>query len=76
MKTPQMVMVIIIKHFLRLLKQYPQQIRGNESMSRGYKNFFVFNSAEHEILNAHKYKTIKEFSFLGLDQHKMLFFLS
>ena len=28
---------------------------------RGYKTFFVLNSVEHEILNAHKYKTIKKF---------------
>ena len=27
---------------------------------RGYKTFFVLNSVEHEILNAHKYKTIKK----------------
>ena len=25
--------------------------------------FFMLNSAEHEILNAHKYKNIKKFSF-------------
>ena len=30
---------------------------------RGYKTFFMLNSAEHEILNAHKYKKIKKFSF-------------
>ena len=30
---------------------------------RGYKTFFVLNSVEHEILNAHKYKNIKK---LGL----------
>ena len=30
---------------------------------RGYKTFFVLNSVEHEILNAHKYKNIKKFSF-------------
>ena len=29
---------------------------------RGYKTFSVLNSAEHEILNAHKYKNIKNFS--------------
>ena len=28
---------------------------------RGYKTFFVLNSVEHEILNAHKYKKIKKF---------------
>ena len=29
----------------------------------GYKTFFLLNSVEHEILNAHKYKNIKKFSF-------------
>ena len=29
---------------------------------RGYKTFFVLNSVEHEILNAHKYKNIKKSS--------------
>ena len=28
---------------------------------RGYKTFFVLNSVEHEISNAHKYKNIKKF---------------
>ena len=28
---------------------------------RGYKTFFVLNSVEHEILNVHKYKSIKKF---------------
>ena len=28
----------------------------------GYKSFFVLSSAEHEILNAHKYKNVKKFS--------------
>ena len=31
---------------------------------RGYKTFFMLNSVEHEILNAHKYKNIKKFSIL------------
>ena len=31
------------------------------SWPRGYKTFFVLNSVEHEILNAHKYKNIKKF---------------
>ena len=30
----------------------------------GYQNFFMFNSAKREILNAHKYKNIKKFSFI------------
>ena len=28
---------------------------------RGYRTFFVVNSIEHEILNAHKYKYNKKF---------------
>ena len=30
--------------------------------AQGYKTFSMLNSAEHEILNAHKFKTIKKFS--------------
>ena len=42
---------------------------------RGYKTFFVLNSVEHEILNAHKYKNIKKFSsILGSDKPRILFF--
>ena len=29
----------------------------------GYKTFSMLNSVEHEILNAHKYKNIKNFNF-------------
>ena len=29
---------------------------------RGYKTFFMLNSTEHEILNAHKYKNINKFA--------------
>ena len=29
---------------------------------RGYKTFFMLNSIEHEILNAHEYENIKKFS--------------
>ena len=35
----------------------------------------MLNSTEHEILNAHKFKNIKKFSFLGSDKPRMLFFL-
>ena len=28
---------------------------------RGYKTFYMLNSVEHQILNAHKYKNIKKF---------------
>ena len=33
----------------------------NKNWARGYKNCFMLNSAEHEILNAHKYKKISIF---------------
>ena len=40
------------------------------------KPFFIFNSAEHEMLNAPKYKTIKQFSFFSKqDKPRMFFFL-
>ena len=43
--------------------------------ARGYKIFFMLNSVEHEILNAHRYKNIKKFRFfLGSDKPRMLFF--
>ena len=35
--------------------------RRYKNWPRGYKTFFVLNSFEHEILNAHKYKNIKKF---------------
>ena len=35
----------------------------------------MLNSAEHEILIAHKYKNIKKFSFSGSDMPRLLFFL-
>ena len=34
----------------------------------------MLNSVEHEILNAHKYKNVKKFGFLGLDKPRMLFY--
>ena len=33
---------------------------------RGYKTFFMLNSGEHEILDAHKYKNIKKSNFFRL----------
>ena len=35
----------------------------NKTWPQGYKSFFMLNSVEHEILNAHKYKNIKKLSF-------------
>ena len=33
-----------------------------KARARGYKTFFLLNSAEHEILNALKYKNVKKVS--------------
>ena len=45
-------------------------------LARGYKTFFVLNLVEHGILNAHKYKNIKKFTFFSdSDKPRMLFFL-
>ena len=44
---------------------YGAEGHGIESQPRGYKTFFVLNSAEHEILNANKYKNVKNFSFFS-----------
>ena len=33
-----------------------------EIRAQGYKTFFRLNSAEHEILNAHKYENIEKYS--------------
>ena len=33
---------------------------GESDPARGYKTFFMLNSVEYEILNAHKYKNIKK----------------
>ena len=45
-----------------------------ETKARGYKTICMLNSAEHDILNAPKYKNIKIISlFLGSDKRRMLF---
>ena len=50
--------------------------QGKLSWSRGYITFSMLNSAEHEILNAQKYKKYQETQhFLGSDKSRMLFFL-
>ena len=44
--------------------------------ARGNKTLFMLNSAEHKILNAHKYKNNKKFSISsGSFKPTMLFFL-
>ena len=46
------------------------------SWPRGYKTFFMLNSAEHEILITHKYKKIRKLNiFQAQTKPTMLFFL-
>ena len=40
--------------------------------ARGYKTFFMLNSAEHENLNAHKYKNIKKFTLFRFAENAIL----
>ena len=54
-------------HFLLMHKTSIISSRYSENWPQGYKTFFVLNSIEHEILNAHKYINIKKFVFLGSD---------
>ena len=35
---------------------FPWPLQQRITRPRGYKTFFVLNSAEHEILNTHQYK--------------------
>ena len=47
-----------------------------EARPRGYKTFSRLNSAEREVLNAHKYKKYQEIQlFSGSGMPRMLFFL-
>ena len=51
-------------------------ISRQSGSSRNAKTFLMHNSAEHEILNAHRYKIIKKFSFFsGSDEPRMLFLM-
>ena len=42
---------------------------------RGYKTFFLLNSAKHEISNAHKFKFSRNSAFSSSEKPRMLFFL-
>ena len=55
-------------------RQDDAQAASSRCWPRCYKTFFMLNSDEHEILNAHKYNNIKKFIFLGSDKPRMLFF--
>ena len=53
----------------------PQDDAALSNWARGYKAFSMLNSAEYEILNAHKYKISRNSAFFsGSDKRRMLFF--
>ena len=47
---------------------------NQETWPRGYKTFFMLNSAEHKNFNARKYKNIKKSAFLGSNRSRKLVF--
>ena len=51
--------------------------KGNtmNTLSQGYKTFFMLNVIEHKILIAHKYENIKKFSIFWAQISLVLFFL-
>ena len=47
----------------------------SEFSARGYKTFFMLNSVEYEILNAHKYKkNIKKFGLYSVQMNLKCYF--
>ena len=55
------------------------EVAGSERRERPgpevIKPFFMLNSTEHEISNAHKYEISRKSAFSGSDNLRMLFFL-
>ena len=52
---------------MKLVDLLPQRVHlSTLTRGRGYKKIIMLNSAEHEVLNDHKYKNIKKFSFSRL----------
>ena len=58
--------LLIIIDLVGILSYVTKHRLFAKARTRGYKKKFMLNSAEHEILNSHKYKNIKKFSFFRL----------
>ena len=59
----------------KVMEENKESSGNGETKPRGYKTFFMLNSVEHKILNAHKYKNIKRFGFfLGSVKPRLIFF--
>ena len=54
-------MVVCNETRFTVKKISPKAELNQKTWPGGYKTFFMLNSVEHEILNAHKYKNIKKF---------------
>ena len=65
MSTPKIVTTVAASNtrmiLQRIIRKIPKFIR-----QRGYETFFMLKLVEQNILNAHKYKNIKKFSFLQM----------
>ena len=67
-------MYLALKVLQHIKDSSPAIIFSNSSRPRGYKTFYMLNSADHEILNAHKNKNIKKFSLFMLVVFFFFFF--
>ena len=59
-QTVDKILPKIISHKLALIINIISE--ATKTWSQGYKIFSMLNSAEHEIINVHKYKNSKKFS--------------
>ena len=70
---PSLIIVFVVRLYLYTVAKDLSRLHDVSEDSdwempraRGYKTFFMLNSAGHEILNAHKYESIKKICiFLG-----------
>ena len=59
-KLPEQGVEMKIVEFLKYHESAPSlAVCETSERPRGYKTFFMHNSVEYELLNAHKYKNIK-----------------
>ena len=58
-----------------LIKEHFNLGQHCQFRAEGYKTFFMFNAAEHEILNAHKYENNQEMQLFQTQISLECFFL-
>ena len=64
----------MIKFYVKVVLCDGQGAASELFLGQGYKTFFMLNSAELEILKAHKYKNIKKFSFFQAQRRVECYF--